>query len=154
VLLTDIRFCTKNDLTQVLEIDRTSPYPWPERLVKQDLLVGDARFSYLGAFAPAVNDKLLGYAVWGDDKGKALLMNLVVLPEYQRRGIGAQLVVAVAECGINLGFSTLILRARASNFAALSLYYGLGFKIDETQNNFYSNGDVAQHMSVKLPLKF
>jgi ribosomal-protein-alanine N-acetyltransferase len=148
VLLTDIRFCTKDDLTQVLEVDRTSPYPWPERLVKQDLFEKDAPFSYLGAFAPAVEDKLLGYAVLGNDKGKALLMNLVVLSEYRRRGIGVQLVVAVAECAVDLGFPTLTLRARASNFAALSLYRGLGFRLDETQKNFYSNGDVAQHMSV------
>jgi ribosomal protein S18 acetylase RimI-like enzyme len=154
VLLADIRFCTKDNLTQILEVDRTSLYPWPERLIRRDFLVGDAQLSYLGAFAPVVEDKLLGYAVLGDEKGKGLLMNLVVLPEYRRRGIGAQLVTAVAECAVDLGFSVLALRVRVSNFAALSLYRELGFKVDGTRKGFYSDGDVAQYMSVKLPLSF
>jgi ribosomal-protein-alanine N-acetyltransferase len=152
LILANILFCTKDDLEQILEINQTSPYPWSEYIVRRDLVVGDTGLSYIGAFAPAAEDKLLGYAVLGDEKGKGLLMNLAVLPEHRRRGFGAQLTAAAAACASDMGFSTLILRVRASNFAALALYRSLGFKTDATQESFYSNGDVAQYMSVKLPL--
>ena len=152
MILANILFCTKDDLEQVLEVNRASPYSWSEHLVTRDLVLGDTRLSYIGAFASAVKGKLLGYAVLGDEKGKGLLMNLAVLPDYRRRGFGTQLTVAAAECANDMGFSALALRVRVSNLAALALYKNLGFRTDATQESFYSNGDVAQYMSVKLPL--
>jgi ribosomal-protein-alanine N-acetyltransferase len=152
VLLADIRFCTKDNVEQILTVDRTSLYPWPERVIIHDLIESDARLFYMGAFASTKDEKLLGYAVFGDESGKGLLMNLVILPEYRRFGIGSQLVVAVSECAIDWGFRELVLRVRSSNFAAMALYRVLGFQIDARRENFYSNGDVAQFMSVKLPL--
>ncbi|MDR1874146.1 MAG: GNAT family N-acetyltransferase [Synergistaceae bacterium] len=151
MLLTDIRFCTQDHLDQILAADRTSLHPWPERVISLDLVGGAGSLSYLGAFAP-MGDRLLGYAVLGEEKGNGLLMNLVVVPEYRRRGIGQQLVVSVAECAVELGFPRLTLRVRYSNHAALRLYRSLGFRSDATRESFYSNGDVAFFMSLKLPL--
>ncbi|MDR1049090.1 MAG: GNAT family N-acetyltransferase [Synergistaceae bacterium] len=163
MLLADIRFCGKEDASQVLEVDRTSPYPWPERVVSRDLLAADSGLSYLGAFAPrapvpralaSIQDKLLAYAVLASENGNGLLMNVVVLPEYRRRGIGTQLVVAAAECAAALSFSELALRVRLSNLAAAELYRNLGFVSVRTQDRYYSNGDAARRMSLKLPLVF
>jgi ribosomal-protein-alanine N-acetyltransferase len=152
LILANILFCDQDDLGQILEVNRASPYPWSERIITRDLLVGDTRLSYIGAFASAGKEKLLGYAVLGDEKGNGLLMNLAVLPAHRRRGFGTQLTVAAAECARDMGFSALALRVRLSNFAALALYGSLGFKIGATLENFYSNGDAAQYMSAKLPL--
>jgi ribosomal-protein-alanine N-acetyltransferase len=152
LILADIRFCAKTDLERILKVERTSPHPWSERVITRDLVIGDTGLSYIGAFAPAAQDKLLGYAVLGDEKGNGLLMNLVVLPEHQRCGFGTQLVVAAAECASDMGFFSLVLRVRVSNVAALTLYRNLGFKADATRESFYSDGDVAQYMSAKLPL--
>ena len=154
MLLADIRFCTKDHLERLLEIDRSSPYPWLESVIVRDLVEGDTNVSYLGAFAPVDEDILMGYAVLGDEKGCGLLMNLVVLTEYRRRGIGAQLVVAVAECAFDMGFPELVLRVRYLNTAAIALYRSLGFKADATRESYYSNGDAAQYMSARLPLVF
>jgi ribosomal-protein-alanine N-acetyltransferase len=153
VFLADIRFCGKEDASQVLEVDRVSPHPWPERVVLRDLLVADAGLSYLGAFAPG-RDKLLAYAVLGSENENGLLMNVVVLPEYRRRGLGTQLVVAAAECAAALSFPVLALRVRLSNLAAAELYRNLGFRSVRTQDRYYSNGDAARCMSLKLPLVF
>ena len=153
MLLADIRFCDKEDVGQVLEVDRvSSPYPWPENIIIRDLLVGDSIISYVGAFAPADGNMLLGYAALGEEDGNGLLMNLAVLPQYRRRGIGVQLVVAAAEFASDLGFLRLVLRVRLSNHAAMALYRGLGFRCDMTRDGFYSDGNVAGYMSVKLPL--
>lgn len=152
MIFTEIRFCTEENVTQVLEVDRTSPHPWPERIIARDLLGGSTGLSYLGAFAPTAEGTLLGYAVLGDEKGNGLLMNLVVLPQYRRRGIGMQLVVAAAECAAGMGFGLLVLRVRTLNHAALALYRGLGFRGDAAQEYHYSDGDVATYMHVVLPL--
>lgn len=153
MILTDIRFCTQDDVGRILEVDRTSPYPWPERVIARDLLAGLRGLSYLGAFA-TVTDRLLGYAVLGDEKGSGLLMNLVVVPEYQRCGIGVQLLMAAAECAADMGFGSLNLRVRYSNHAALALYRGMGFRNDAARESFYSDGDTAFFMTLKLPLVF
>ena len=152
MLFADIRFCASEDVDQVLAVDRISPYPWPEHIIIRDLLVGDSAVSYIGAFAPADGNMLLGYAVSGEENGSALLMNLVVLPQYRRRGIGVQLVVASAEFAHSLGFLSLVLRVRLTNHAALALYRGLGFRCQAARDGFYSDGSVAGYMSVKLPL--
>ena len=152
MLVADIRFCDKEDVDQVLAVDRVSSNPWPENIIIRDLLVGDSIISYVGAFAPADGSMLLGYAALGEEDGNGLLMNLAVLPQYRRRGIGVQLVVASAEFASDLGFLRLVLRVRLTNQAALALYRGLGFRCDKTRDGFYSDGNVAGYMSVKLPL--
>lgn len=151
VILTDIRFCTRDDLDQLLTVDQVSPHPWPKEVIVHDLTDEVSDVTYLGAYA-FTGDKLLGYAVLGKEKGNGLLMNLVVAPEYRRLGIGLQLVVAVAECADELRFPRLVLRVRYSNHAALALYRSLGFRGDATQESFYSDGDVAFFMGLKLPL--
>jgi ribosomal protein S18 acetylase RimI-like enzyme len=152
LILANILFCTKDDLEQIWEVNQTAPYPWPRHVIMRDLVIGNTGLSYIGAFTSAAKDKLLGFAVLGDERGNGLLMNLLVLPEYRRRGFGTQLTVAAAECASDMRFPTLVLRARISNFAALALYRKLGFKTDAARESFYSDGDAAQYMSVKLPL--
>jgi ribosomal-protein-alanine N-acetyltransferase len=151
VFLADIRFCTEFDATRILEVDRTSPHPWPERIIVRDLRNG-AELTYLGAFSAGEEEALLGYAVLGQERGSGLLMNLVVLPEYRRLGIGMQLVVAAAECASVLACPSLVLRVRPSNLAALMLYRNLGFVCGQKRERYYSDGEPAQQMSVKLPL--
>ena len=153
MLITDIRFCEKEDTGQVLAVDKSSPHPWSEYVITRDLYVGDSGVSYLGAFATADGKTLLGYATLGEEDGDALLMNLVVLPQYRRRGIGVQLVVATAEFASSLGFMKLILRVRLTNYAAQALYRELGFRCYATRDGYYSDGSTAKFMSVKLPLE-
>lgn len=150
MFLPDIRFCATEHLGQILEVDATSPYPWPVRVIARDLEKGD--LTYLGAFTAW--DDLLGYAVLGDENGGALLMNLVVLPEYHRQGLGMQLVVAIAECAENRRFSFLGLRVRCTNQAGIALYNALGFRQRKIYEGYYSNGEAALFMTLPLPLQF
>ena len=153
MLIADIRFCEKENVDQILAVNRLSPYPWSENIIIRDLLAGDSKISYIGAFAPVDESMLLGYAALGEEDGNCLLMNLVVLPQYRRRGIGVQLAVASAELASALGFLRLVLRVRLTNYAALALYRELGFRSDATRDGFYSDGNAARYMSVKLPLE-
>ena len=153
MLIADIRFCDKEDVDRILTVDKLSPYPWSENVIIRDLLVGDSKISYIGAFAPIDGNVLLGYAAVGEEEGNGLLMNLVVSPQYRRRGVGVQLVMASAELASALGFLKLVLRVRITNYAATALYRELGFRCEGTCDGFYSDGNAARYMSVKLPLE-
>lgn len=150
MFLPDIRFCSAEHLALILEVDKTSPYPWPDRVIAADLSRGG--FTYLGAFSAW--DKLLGYAVLGDEDGEALLMNLVVAPQYRRRGVGMQLLAAIAECAAERSFKKLNLRVRISNTSGIALYEAMGFKQRKLCEGYYSNGEAALCMAIRLPLVF
>lgn len=95
----------------------------------------------------------MGYAVLSSEKKKGLLLNLVVAPPYRRRGIASQLVLAAAECADSLSYPALVLRVRASNDGAIALYKGLGFIDIEVRPRYYSNGEAARVMILRLPYK-
>ncbi|MDR1741795.1 MAG: GNAT family N-acetyltransferase [Synergistaceae bacterium] len=148
MVLVDVRFCGSSDLGEVVKVDGTSPYPWPEEVIQKD--IADGALIYIGAFYGA---SLLGYSALGADGGSGLLMNLVVEPRHRGLGIGSQLVVAAAECALSMGYPTMLLSVRSSNEAAISLYVGLGFVWLERRERYYSNGDAALRMGAALPLR-
>lgn len=84
------------------------------------------------------------------EAGFALLMGLMVLPEYRRRGIGTQLVLAVAECARSQGRTRLILRVGEANAPARALYEGLSFRRGATRAHYYSDGENAVEMALSL----
>jgi ribosomal protein S18 acetylase RimI-like enzyme len=58
------------------------------------------------------------------------LRGLAVLPAYQRRGIGAQLIVAAISAAAGRGVRRLRSRVLATNQVAQGLYASLGFEIE------------------------
>ncbi|MBQ9564449.1 MAG: GNAT family N-acetyltransferase [Synergistaceae bacterium] len=151
----EIRFCDSSDLPALLELNAVSACPWPESVIAGDLKKdSEAGISYLGAFATSPGAALLGYAVLGRDSKKAgLLMGLIVRAEYRRRGIGSQLLSAVGDCAVYLGFARLKLKVRRSNAVAQSLYRGMSFAQDGVIRGYYSNGEDAILMSARLPFR-
>ena len=158
----EIRFCDLKDLPALLELNAASACPWPERVIRNDLRPeSDVGITYLGAFATSPDAALLGYAVLGRDSGQGggsaanagLLMGLIVRARYRRRGIGSQLLLAVADCAKYLGFTRLRLRVRRSNDAAQALYRSMSFAPDGVSRGYYSNGEDAILMSAPLPFK-
>lgn len=157
MFLPEIRFCGPRDVPAILEANRLSPRPWPDALVARDLMEPSRDGapcdgpSYLGAFARTAEARLLGYAVMGYEAHEALLMGLMVLPAYRRRGIGMQLVAAVAECARSLGRTRLILRVGEVNGPARALYEALFFRRKAVRERYYSNGEDAVEMVLVLP---
>lgn len=87
-----IRYDVDDEVLSRLHADSFgSPFrliPWKERLTRHSV-------SWVGAFS---SDRLVGFvhAVW-DGGAHAFLLDTVVAPEYQRRGIGKAVVCALAE---------------------------------------------------------
>ncbi len=155
MFLPEIRFCGPDDVPAIIEANGLSLYPWPDAVIARDLAASSSEqtredLSYLGAFSRGADARLLGYAVMGHEAGFALLMGLMVLPEYRRRGIGTQLVLAVAECARSMGRTRLILRVGEANAPARALYEGLSFRRGATRARYYSDGENAVEMALPL----
>ena len=157
MFLPEIRFCGPEDVPAIVEANGLSLYPWPDAVIARDLAASPLSenagegLSYLGAFSRGAGSRLLGYAVMGHEAGFALLMGLMVLPEYRRRGIGTQLVLAVAECARSMGRTRLILRVGEATAPARALYEGLSFRLGATRARYYSDGENAVEMALSLP---
>ncbi len=108
--------------------------PWSERSIAAELnnplslwlvaLEGDAVAGYIGSqTVPPESD----------------MMNVAVSPDFRRRGIGEQLVLALCEELTKTGSESLTLEVRASNAPAIALYEKLGFAQVGLRKNYYRN---------------
>lgn len=152
--LPEIDFLTFNDIPDVLRLNASADYSWPEEVIRSDLSQDSgSEATYIGAFATTAEAPLLGYAVLGREKRMGLLMCLLVDKNFQRRGIGTQLLLAVSDCAVYMNFRRLQLRVRKSNTGAIALYSSMSFRRERVRQGFYSNGEDAVVMTANLPLR-
>lgn len=97
------------------------------------------------AFAPVrlkaiAGERLVGFVV-GEmhaREGVGWIATIGVLPSFQRRGLGRQLLVAAEEA---LNLPTIKLTVRVSNQPALTLYKQMGYTITNRLTRYYSGGE-------------
>ncbi|MBZ5617081.1 MAG: ribosomal protein S18-alanine N-acetyltransferase, partial [Acidobacteriia bacterium] len=98
---------------------------------------------YFGCKAVVIKDAgrrdLVGFYL-----ARSLFENLEILkvgvfPEYQRQGIGTQLMESAYAEGIRRGCRRCFLEVRKSNLSAIQFYYTHKFKIAGTRLNYYSD---------------
>ncbi len=74
--------------------------------------------------------------IFSADEGEVL--NLAVLPEHRRKGIGRALLEALRDEACCRGCARLFLEVASRNEAALALYAAAGFEKAGIRKNFYS----------------
>jgi len=84
--------------------------------------------------------KVVGYFMFKDE----IAMNLVIRPDYRKRGIGKMLVKEAMKKS-----KRFISRTREDNVDALEFLKHLGFKYKRNIENYYKNGDNAIEMEWK-----
>lgn len=84
-------------------------------------------------------DRVVGYVGSQTVLGGSDMMNLAVLPEYRKQGIGERLVNDLVEHLKENGACCLVLEVRQSNAPAISLYTKLGFQQVGLRPNYYRN---------------
>lgn len=130
--MTMISSLQPNDWAQAYAVEtRSHAYPWSEQTFQSNQ--GD-RFLNLRADH---DGQLAGFAICQVVLDEASLFNLAVDPDFQRRGVGRQLLVALTEQLLARDVMTLWLEVRASNLPAIRLYESLDFNQVTRRANYY-----------------
>ena len=108
--------------------------PWSKRMLAEEL--ENACAAFLVA-EDADSGQVVGYAgvlVMADE---GYITNVAVVPEYRRRGIGAQIIEVFMNFARANRLAFLTLEVRPSNAAAIALYQGFGFEEVGRRKNYY-----------------
>ena len=98
---------------------------------------------YFGCKAVAVHDigleSLIGFFLARSIYESLEILKLGIFPEWQRMGIGTQLMETAFTEGMRRGCERCFLEVRKSNQNAIQFYYRHGFRISGTRINYYSD---------------
>ena len=131
----EIRDMTPEDIDAVAELEKDNfSTPW-KREDFTDLLDRQDR----GCVVAKEDGAIIGCVVYHNIVGDVDITNVQVKETFRRRGIGRALMKAAIEKSRSVGGENFTLEVRAGNKAAISLYESLGFKIEGTRRNFYSD---------------
>jgi ribosomal-protein-alanine N-acetyltransferase len=140
-LVTYLALLTTDDIASLEKIeDETRLSFWGEENYRRFLLEFPEYFG-----CKAVVLKNAGHRDFaGFYLARSLFENLEVLkvgvyPQYQRQGIGTQLMESAYTEGIRRGCKRCFLEVRKSNENAIQFYYGHKFRIAGTRLNYYSD---------------
>ena len=108
--------------------------PWSEKSIAGEL------DNQLSLWIVALDgDTVVGYIGSQSVLGEADVMNLAVLPEYRRQGVGRMLVTELIGRLQSKMVNSLTLEVRPSNEGAIALYQELGFCQVGRRPGYYSN---------------
>lgn len=124
---------TRQHVTQVAALEELCfSAPWSEASVAGEL------DNPLSVWLVCVDrGKVLGYVGSQTVLEESDMMNIAVLPEARRAGIGERLILSLIEFLKDRGSRSLTLEVRASNTPAISLYKKLGFLQVGRRPNYY-----------------
>lgn len=81
----------------------------------------------------------IGYFCFSCLLGEAELERICVIPDYQRKGAGSQMLSYAIDYLRELNCSKFMLEVRSKNYKAVSLYKKYGFEVDFIRKKYYQN---------------
>ena len=131
-----VRPMTVKDIDDVMAVElSTYPFPWTQHIFEDCLRVG------YRCHVGEINDVFAGYGIMSTGAGEAHILNLCVAKEFQRRGLGRELLKFLLDEARVLQVNDVFLEVRPSNFSALVLYEQLGFNQVGVRKDYYPAGD-------------
>ena len=109
--------------------------PWSIAMLRQELDKRDSR-EYIVA---RVDDTHVGHAGIMIIADEGHITTVAVDPKWQRRGIGALLMIELHRYAIDRQLEALTLEVRVSNIAAVALYRRFGYAPAGVRKNYYSD---------------
>jgi [ribosomal protein S18]-alanine N-acetyltransferase len=97
----------------------------------------DALAAGYGATVAERDGRILAFGVMTLGPGEAQLLNLSVVPDARRRGLGAALLERFMEDARRAGAEQMFLEVRASNAPAILLYEAAGFENVGRRHAYY-----------------
>ena len=98
-------------------------------------------------------DRVAGYIAFEKILDEGSIVELAVLPEYRRKGIGRRLIELMLT-SVD-GMRTVCLEVRASNIPAIALYEAMGFRSISVRRGYYdSPREDAVIMIYQIPVQY
>jgi [ribosomal protein S18]-alanine N-acetyltransferase len=136
VVTTSIRRLTLDDLEAVVAMEAANqPSPWSEGVFRDELAAENR------VYLAADEDGVVGFGgvmLVGDE---AHVTNLLVDPEWRRRGIGLELMRALIDEAVAEGARHITLEVRSENDPARRLYARLGLAPVGMRKGYYGDDD-------------
>ena len=125
----------EENIPQIAEIEKASfSKPWSEKSITESFLSQSNIF-----FVAEINGKIVGYIGMTLSIDEGYILNVAVLPQYRKQGVGRKLVESLISFGENNKLVFITLEVRESNIPAISLYTQYGFSQVGKRKNYYSN---------------
>lgn len=145
------RRMTALDLDAVMAIERAVyPHPWTRGNFSDSLAAG------YHCWVAECGGMMAGYSVVMIGAGEAHLLNLSIAAQWQRRGLGSELLQFVLGHARECAAARIFLEVRPSNAAALALYARAGFVRIGVRRGYYPDrgaGEDAIVMELVLDAK-
>ena len=145
-----LRECRASDIERLCEIDAAC-FPAKVAFPPQEMRATLQQPGALAIIAQAREDEVTGFIVAakvGPKKGHIVTVD--VQPEFRRRGLGEQLMLAVSKRLAEAGVETVRLETAVSNRAAQALFRKLGFERIAKAKAYYPDGSDAWVMEKQL----
>lgn len=127
-----IRIMRQFDVAAVTAIEcATYEFPWSAGIFR-DCLLADYTNVVLDR-----DGEVVGYGVMSVAAGEAHLLNLCVVEEIRRQGIGRQLLDYLLTRARTFRAERMFLEVRPSNGSALKLYDAMGFDVLGVRQGYY-----------------
>ena len=97
-----------------------------------------------------VDDRVVGFAIMSYGVHVARLNLFAVAPEYQRTGVGRQLLQWLEKCAVVAGIVTVALEVRAANSGAQRFYESMGYRTLVQLPGYYQGVEPALRMGRRL----
>ncbi|MGH9794305.1 MAG: ribosomal protein S18-alanine N-acetyltransferase [Candidatus Acidiferrales bacterium] len=132
-----IRSIALHDVGAVGSIALLSPEAaqWPAADIER-LVGGEARG--IQGWVGEVGGELAGFLVMRSAPGEVEILNMAVVPQSRRAGVGSRLLRHALEVARAAGAQRVFLEVRESNRAAIALYARHGFQAAGRRENYYS----------------
>jgi len=138
-----------NDLSKINSLEKTTfkDDSFSKETIEQ--LIHNHTF-----FLKIVNkyEKIIGFIIVLEQERSTLnIINFLIEDDYRNMGLGSYLLnYMLMEAKKSKIFKRIILNVRTSNLSALRLYRNYNFRIIREIDNYYSKGDNAYLMELKL----
>jgi len=136
----------KEDLEEVYRINEESftTDAWSREAFEKEF-----KNSFSEKFVLEVDGKIAGYVVLWVIRDEATVMTFAVSKEYRGKGYG-KLLLNESLKKLKGRVRKVLLDVRKSNLKAIRLYKNLGFKVVKERRGYYSDGENALMMELRL----
>jgi ribosomal-protein-alanine N-acetyltransferase len=141
-----IRIGNAIDLEPILSIEKRAfpELPWSREMINQELQENLDRNTWV----TEADGNIIGYCMVRYKPGESHLINMAIEPSYQKMGVGQKLLLHILDHIPNN--SSVFLEVKRGNFPAINLYLDAGFEEVAIREKYYTDGEDAIIMCLKV----